>query len=56
MSSCVLKTLEEVKYGEWQLNGPERMMGVNYVPDDYVSPGVEVFVAVIGSVWSALSS
>ncbi len=32
------------------------MMGVNSVPDDCVSPGVEVVVAVIGSVWSALSS
>lgn len=56
ISSCVLKTLQEVKYGKRQLNGPKRMMGVNSVPDDWVSPGVEAFVAVIGSVWSALSS
>ncbi len=56
ISSCVLKTLQEVKYGKRQLNGPKRMMEVNSVPDDWVSPGVEAFVAVIGSVWSALSS
>jgi len=56
ISSRVLKTFQEIKYGQRQINRPERMMGVNYVPDDCVSPGVEVFVAVIGSVWSALSS
>lgn len=32
----------------------QRMMGIKSAPD--VSLGVEVFVAVIGSVWSALSS
>lgn len=44
--------MQEVKYGKRQLNGPKRMMGVNFVPDDCVTPGVEVFVAGIESVWS----
>lgn len=39
ISSCVLKTLQEVKYGKRQLNGPKRMMGVNSVPDDCLPRG-----------------